>query len=122
MASVGSHTALVTHEELQDWAAERKAKKGRKIKVISHAWESREHADPFGNQLQMMALCLEDEDWCFYDYCSLPQFLRLTRGQEVSFRRAMQNMQVLYCHEETATYRIDELTTRDEAFLSWAKC
>lgn len=52
---------------------------------------------------------VREDDWLFYDYSSLHQFLRTTADEESSFRKAMGNMQVIYCHEFTMTYRIEDL-------------
>ncbi|CAE7669851.1 Nlrc3, partial [Symbiodinium pilosum] len=111
-AYVGSRTALVTHEELRDWAEGRPTEIGR-IVSLSHCWEAREHADPYGYQLEKLAGALEDGDCVFIDYISLYQFKRLRRSEESSFRKAMCNMHVLYSHEHTRTLRIERLTPED---------
>ncbi|CAE7210314.1 NLRC3 [Symbiodinium necroappetens] len=51
--------------------------------------------------------------WLFYDYVSLFQFKRESDAEEESFRRSMQDMHVLYAHECTRTFRIENLTPDD---------
>ena len=70
-----NETALVTHDELKAWA---KDPTRAIICSISHAWETREHPDPCGYQLEQVlnAVSLyeaayEAEVWIFYDYTSL---------------------------------------------------
>ncbi|CAE7685976.1 Nlrc3 [Symbiodinium sp. CCMP2592] len=108
-AYVESHTALVTHEEVQAWA-DGKAPEGTQIVSLSHCWESREHCDPYGYQVARLAKALTGKEWLFIDYVSLYQFQRLSQKQNVSFGRAMQHMHVLYCHEKSSTLRIESLT------------
>ncbi|CAE7207215.1 NLRC3, partial [Symbiodinium necroappetens] len=106
--------ALVTHAELSEWAAGRK---DALICSVSHAWETREHPDPCRFQLRQLVNCVSlydaayhDDVWVFYDYVSLFQFERQREEEERSFRLAMQNMQVLYAHEYSFTFRIESLT------------
>ncbi|CAE7219579.1 NLRC3, partial [Symbiodinium necroappetens] len=108
-AYVDGRTALVTHEEVQVWA-DGKAPDGTQVISLSHCWESREHCDPYGYQVSKLAKALNGEEWVFIDYVSLYQFQRLSQQQNLSFRRAMQHMHVLYCHDETTTLRIESLT------------
>ena len=68
-------TALVTHDELKAWA---KDPTRAIICSISHAWETREHPDPCGYQLEQVVNAVslyeaayEAEVWIFYDYTSL---------------------------------------------------
>ena len=123
--------ALVGHEEVIDRAS---AGKPLPIMVVSHCWESKQHADPYGHQLRQLVKKLQqpyvyrgkkklntvqikDLDrmrqlrhvWVFFDFCSLHQYRRA--GSEVAaFGRAMENMHVLYSHEAAETVFIDELT------------
>ncbi|CAE7792831.1 NLRC3, partial [Symbiodinium sp. CCMP2592] len=108
-AYVDGWTALVTHEEVQAWA-DGWAPDGTQIVSLSHCWESREHCDPYGYQVAKLAKALTGEEWVFIDYVSLYQFQRLSQQQNVSFRRAMQHMHVLYCHENSSSLRIESLT------------
>ncbi|CAE7201846.1 Nlrc3, partial [Symbiodinium sp. KB8] len=108
-AYVDCRTALVTHEEVQVWA-DGKAPDGTHVISLSHCWESREHCDPYGYQVSKLAKALKGEEWIFIDYVSLYQFQRLSQQQNRSFRRAMQHMHVLYCHDATSTLRIESLT------------
>jgi len=128
--TVGSLSALVTHEEVAMWAepekiedetrdldletAERKAARKAKIVAVSHVWESREHADPHGYQLRKLAAVVHVDSWYFYDYMSLYQFKRNLASQEKSFKRAMANMHVLYAHEHSSTLRIETLAPLDD--------
>jgi len=68
-------TALVTHDELKEWAQDPTR---AIICSISHAWETREHPDPCGYQLEQVVNAVslyeaayEAEIWIFYDYTSL---------------------------------------------------
>lgn len=81
---------------------------------VSHVWESREHPDPHGYQLRKLAQMVDAGAWFFFDYVSLYQFQRSAKSQEQSFKRAMQNMHVIYAHEHTSTLRIESLTPREE--------
>ena len=42
------------------------------------------------------------------------QFKRSSEAAEKSFRRAMNNMHIMYVHERTSTLRIESLTPLDE--------
>ncbi|CAE7482622.1 NLRC3, partial [Symbiodinium microadriaticum] len=108
-AYVDCRTALVTHEEVQFWA-DGQAPDGTQVISVSHCWESREHCDPYGYQVSKLAKALTGEEWLFIDYVSLYQFQRLSQQQNLSFRRSMQHMHVLYCHDATSTLRIESLT------------
>ncbi|CAE7246122.1 Nlrc3 [Symbiodinium sp. CCMP2592] len=108
---------LVSHTEVSKWATGRR---DAMIISISHAWETREHPDPCGDQLNRLVdrLCLYDaayysDIWVFYDYISLFQFERRTSAEEESFRRSMNHMHVLYAHDYSWTFRIEALTPRD---------
>ena len=109
--------ALVTHEEVAQWAM------GRKDAIIcsvSHGWETMEHPDPCCWQLGQLVDCIALYDaayhsdiWVFYDYTSLYQFERETTEQEDSFTKGMQNMHVMYAHDFDLTLRIQHLTPND---------
>eukprot|EP00434_Breviolum_minutum_P000510 symbB.v1.2.000443.t1/scaffold32.1/size405148/16 len=110
-------TALVTHDELKAWA---KDPTRAIICSISHAWETREHPDPCGYQLEQVVNAVslyeaayEAEIWTFYDYTSLYQFERHEEEQVDSFDLSMYNMHLLYAHEKTYTFRINSLTPED---------
>ena len=107
-------SALVTHEEVQNWA---KGTQEAIICSISHAWETREHPDPCRHQLQQIVnhtglygAAFEADIWIFYDYSSLFQYERTNSHEERSFRKAMNNMHLMYAHECTLTFRIETLT------------
>ena len=107
-------SALVSHEEVADWALGRRK---ALICSVSHAWETREHPDPCNYQLENLVNCVSlwdaayvDDIWVFYDYLSLFQFQRYTAEQAASFRRAMSNMHVMYAHQSTLTFRLERLT------------
>ncbi|CAE7203512.1 NLRC3 [Symbiodinium sp. CCMP2592] len=108
--------ALVPHEEVSAWAA---GSRDAMIVSVSHAWETREHPDPCCYQLKCLvdALALFDaayysDIWVFYDFVSLFQFERQPAEQE-SFDRSMQNMHLMYAHECTRTFRLENLTPSD---------
>eukprot|EP00435_Cladocopium_sp_Y103_P037882 s1256_g10.t1 len=117
----GPGTALVTHEEMEIWAKGPNFEQLNRyekatgaatanIVAVSHVWEAREHPDPHGYQLRKLAEVAAADAWYFLDYTSLYQFRRSTANQDESFRRAMQNMHVLYAHEHSFTLRIESLT------------
>ena len=118
--TVGRETrsALVSHEEIRDWAS---GTRQAVICSISHAWETREHPDPCRYQLEQIVshaalyeAAFDAEVWVFYDFVSLFQFRRAPDSEEErSFRQAMNNMHVLYAHECTLTFRIESLTPDD---------
>eukprot|EP00434_Breviolum_minutum_P013040 symbB.v1.2.011488.t1/scaffold768.1/size164025/1 len=110
---------LVTHEEVKVWADEASKVPVQRAMIcsISHCWETREHPDPCGYQLQQMVNTISlyeaayvSELWIFYDYVSLFQFQRETEEEEQSFRSSMADMHVMYAHECTWTFRIEHLT------------
>lgn len=101
------HAALVSQKELRDWSAGRIKPQ---ICSVSHCWESREHPDPFGYQLAILADYIHVADWFFIDYMSLYQYGRRTDEQYRCFQLAMKHMHVLYAHEFTSTLRIEDLT------------
>ena len=110
-------SALVTHEEVADWASSRR---DAVICSVSHAWETREHPDPCGWQLGQFVDCLALYDaaycsdvWVFYDYTSLYQFERQSQHQQDSFSKGMQNMHVMYAHDFNLTLRIHCLTPEE---------
>ena len=109
-----AESALVSHEEVQNWAA---GTRTATICSVSHAWETREHPDPCRYQLELVAdraawyeAAFETDVWIFYDYVSLFQYERLQTEEERSFRAAMKNMHVMYSHECTMTFIIETLT------------
>ena len=110
---VNGEDALVTHQEVRDWGDERR---DAMIVSVSHAWETREHPDPCRFQLQNLGQCLKLYDaayssdlWIFFDYTSLFQWRR-DANHELSYQRAMRNVQVLYAHRSTLTFRMECLT------------
>ena len=109
-------SALVTHEEVQNWA---NGTQEAIICSISHAWETREHPDPCRHQLQhivnhtgLYGAAFKADIWIFYDYSSLFQYERTNSHEERSFRKAMNNMHLMYAHECTLTFRIETLTPK----------
>ncbi|CAE7939042.1 NLRC3, partial [Symbiodinium necroappetens] len=112
----GVCSALVPHEEVQEWA---QGRQHALIVSISHAWETREHPDPCRFQLQQiwnavgLYAAANRAVWVFYDYMSLFQFKRQTEAQNESFRRSMNAMHMLYAHDSTHTFRIESLTPQD---------
>ncbi|CAE7383523.1 NLRC3 [Symbiodinium sp. CCMP2592] len=105
--------ALVRGAEVREWAV---GSRDAMICAVSHPWETREHPDPTGSQVKCLAGVASVYDaayfsdiWFFLDYVSLFQYKR-TPQQDESFRRAMENMHVLFCHECTWTFRLEGLT------------
>ena len=104
---------FVTNADLQHWLKESPATRARII-AVSHVWETREHPDPLGHQLQILAearLWPASRSWYFIDYMSIYQFYRGEEDnpQQQCFVRAMSQMHVLYSHEATYTYQISTL-------------
>ena len=84
---------------------------------VSHCWETREHPDPCGHQLELVASSTALYHaahgvpiWLFVDYTSLFQYQRNVKEHEDSFRAAMLNMHVLYAHDLSYTLRVQGLT------------
>ena len=109
-------SALVTHQEVRDWG---NGRTDAMIVAVSHAWETREHPDPCRFQLQNLVQCLtlynaaySSDLWLFYDYTSLYQWRRAAK-EELSYQRAMRNVQVLYAHRSTLTFRMECLTPQE---------
>ena len=110
----GLQSALVGHDEVASWA---RGETEALLCSVSHCWEAREHADPCGHQLQIIVDCThwyaEAYDapvWLFIDYTSLFQYKRFM-FEEISFRRAMAHMHLLYCHEYTITLRVQSCSS-----------
>ena len=112
----GWQTSLVMHEEVMRWA---KGESEALLCSISHCWEAREHPDPCGYQLDMIARAswwyalayYPAPVWLFIDYTSLFQYKREENSlEDKSFRKAMNAMHVLYCHEYNLTLAIWSLT------------
>ena len=112
----GWQTSLVMHEEVLRWA---KGESDALLCSISHCWEACEHPDPCGYQLDMIARAswwyalayYPAPVWLFIDYTSLFQYKREENSPEdKSFRKAMNAMHVLYCHEYNLTLAIWSLT------------
>ncbi|CAE6939918.1 tea3 [Symbiodinium sp. CCMP2592] len=115
-------TALVSHAEMLAWAAKMRRTfslhMASPIIVVSHCWETREHPDPWGYQLETIVRSLQklQREWSheilgvFIDYTCLYQFKRKRRHEEESFRAAMKNMSLLYAHEWTQTLCVIDQT------------
>ena len=104
----------MSHEEVSEWAA---GTRDAMLISVSHAWETREHPDPCGDQLKRLVNCLSlydaaysSEIWVFYDYVSLFQYERQTDAENESFRRSMSHMHMCYAHECNWTVRLEALT------------
>ncbi|CAE7235872.1 Nlrc5 [Symbiodinium sp. CCMP2592] len=112
--------------DISDRAAFRLPGKHVRIVSVSHVWESREHPDPWGFQLQELCShlrCMEaeiaehagyanHETWVFVDFTSLPQYKR-NPEQEKSFDHSMQHMHLLYASDAIFdVIRLDQLTPR----------
>ena len=115
----GWQTSLVTHEEVMRWA---KGQSEALLCSISHCWETREHPDPCGYQLDIIARAswwyalayYPAPVWLFIDYTSLFQYKREENSlEDKSFRSAMNALHVLYCHEYNLTLAIWSLTPQN---------
>jgi hypothetical protein len=62
---------------------------GHPVLFVSHRWESQEHPDPTGHQLERLR-ALKD-CWIIYDYTSFPQLPR-TEAEEAQFRQILDSM------------------------------
>ncbi|CAE7251291.1 NLRC3 [Symbiodinium sp. CCMP2592] len=112
--------AFVTCEELQKWKTDAAYRSKVRIIGVSHVWETREHPDPRGNQLALIAgaqLWHDEYSWYFLDYMSVYQFYRTSVHQNRSFQYTMMHMHFFYTHEYTWTYRIEDLAPIEEADL-----
>lgn len=105
--------ALVSHDEIDDWAEGRTE---ALLCSISHSWESMEHADPTGDQCDrvasataLYAAAFGVPVWVFIDFLSIYQFEQ-TPEQRKKFDLAMDNMHLLYAHESTMTLRLEHLS------------
>ena len=108
--------SLVTLSEIRQWGL---GHKDAMVISVSHAWECKEHPDPLRFQLENLvnALALYDaayfsELWVFFDYMCLFQWRR-TPQEERSYQKAMTNVQVLFAHSSTLTFRMEHLTPED---------
>ena len=105
------------------------------IVSLSHAWESQQHADPWGWQLRGLLHLIEKfnverrvaemeggqkmfwhlygqhvQYWVFVDFICLPQYKR-SYLQDLYFQRAMRSMHLLYAHDcLTRVFRVETLT------------
>ena len=112
----GWQSAMVSLEEMEKWA---RGEVQALFCSISHCWESREHPDPCGHQLELIAKgtswyakAYDAPVWLFIDYTSLFQYKR-NSNEEVYFRSGMGHMHLLYCHEHTLTLGVQSLTSDD---------
>ena len=112
----GWQSAMVSPDEMEKWA---RGEVEALFCSISHCWESREHPDPCGHQLELLAKgtswyakAYDAPVWLFIDYTSLFQFKR-NSNEEVYFRSGMGHMHLLYCHEHTLTLGVQSLTSED---------
>ncbi|CAE7637261.1 Lztr1 [Symbiodinium sp. CCMP2592] len=84
--------------------------------AVSHVWESRENADPYGHQRDLLAEYVETfskhNAAFFYDQLSLNQHVR-NPEQDKKFRLCMQNMHLLYASEATKVLRIEGFASED---------
>ena len=103
----------VDKDEVEQWGA---GEVEALVCSVSHCWESKEHADPTGYQIKVLASAAAlyaaaygHSVWLFLDFLSLHQFKRTSEEQEANFRKARANMHILYAHECTITLRIENL-------------
>ena len=89
---------------------------------VSHAWESMQHPDPWGFQLETVVEEMvakhkpagnRRQVYLFFDYLSLPQYERTTSEEKECFQRAVENMHLMYAHEAIHVFVLDKLTPAD---------
>ncbi|CAE7801837.1 NLRC3 [Symbiodinium sp. CCMP2592] len=100
--------------------------------TVSHCWESKQHPDPWGSQLQRLvniisayqeavfeATGVENaECWIVIDFICLPQYPRNTVQQQC-FQRAMKSMHMLYAHNAVdRVVRLEEPTSDFEKLFA----
>ncbi|CAE7453862.1 ABCA5 [Symbiodinium sp. CCMP2592] len=133
-------TALVTMEEIRNPRLRFGEGGGDRIILsVSHTWESQQHPDPWGWQLQSLLQHLQSsstvlalspatllflrrecntEFWVFIDFMCLPQYKRSEEEQQF-FKRAMRSMHLLYAHEYIGrVIRLEELTPESQKSTS----
>ncbi|CAK9083525.1 unnamed protein product [Durusdinium trenchii] len=86
---------------------------------ISHPWETLEHPDPWGYQLQWLIeecrpALAEGLVWVFVDYTSLYQRGDRTEEQIQAVSHALWNAHVLYAHNAITVHRLESLTPETE--------
>ena len=97
----------------------------KQLLVVSHCWESMQHCDPTGSQLQKLAkwltttqvsthlgeegMAIDKIKGIFIDFSSLHQYPRTTVSQQECFKLATENMQCLYTAVWAKIVRVEEL-------------
>mmetsp|Transcript_138157 Transcript_138157/g.350151 ORF Transcript_138157/g.350151 Transcript_138157/m.350151 type:complete len:553 (-) Transcript_138157:31-1689(-) len=117
--------------------------------VVSHAWLSAEHPDPFGSRLQELVeefavLRAKDCDLVFVDFCSLPQVDKLheeyrrahrqgralpadhqalrTPSQEACFQKALARMDLIFASGISKVVVLPDLLDLDEMEDPYTPC
>ncbi|WP_128429344.1 hypothetical protein [Streptomyces cyaneus] len=78
-----------TEEQRSELAEVETSRFGHPVLFVSHRWETDEHPDPTGQQLQRLR-ALKD-CWIVYDYASFPQLPR-TEAEEAQFKQILDSM------------------------------
>jgi len=95
--------------EIEEYEYQGRDRRPPKVIVISHVWFRREHPDPHGENMKLLASLIERrfEDLpsgsdlaVFIDYCSLFQEPR-AEEEEVLFQEAVREVSLWYAHEKT---------------------
>jgi hypothetical protein len=81
--------ADMSEETQQKLAEVEQSKFNHPVLFVSHRWESIEHPDPLGQQLQK--LCALKDCFIIYDYSSFPQLPR-SAAEEADFQQIIKNM------------------------------
>ena len=92
IARLGAELAAATEEQRKDVAEVETSRFGQPVLFVSHRWESEDHPDPTGAQLQRLR-ALKD-CWIVYDYTSFPQLPR-SAAEEAQFRQILDSMDEL---------------------------
>eukprot|EP00435_Cladocopium_sp_Y103_P076078 s2_g75.t1 len=84
------------------------------FRSLSHMWESKQHPDPWGYQVGVVAELYQNLKgkglvWVFVDLISLYQYRR-NESQDRSFRKALDGMHTLYSHELVQVDILENLT------------
>jgi hypothetical protein len=92
IAHLTEKLAAATQEQRNDIAQVETSRFRHPVLFVSHRWESVDHPDPTGGQLQRLR-ALKD-CWIIYDYTSFPQLPR-TEAEEAQFQQLLGRMDEL---------------------------
>jgi hypothetical protein len=92
IASLHDELKAVTDEQRDQITEVRTSRFAHPVLFVSHRWESEEHPDPTGQQLQRLRML--KNCWLIYDYTSFPQLPR-TAEEEIQFNQILDSMHEL---------------------------